>query len=55
VTGVQTCALPISNEVVSLRYDSHANLVARGVIPDYRSRPYEPRPFPGGIVPDPRG
>jgi hypothetical protein len=43
------------NEVVSLRYDSHANLVARGVIPDYRSRPYEPRPFPGGFVPDPRG
>jgi hypothetical protein len=42
-------------EILSLRYDSHANLVARGVIP--QSRPYfpEPRPFPGGFVPDPRG
>lgn len=44
------------NEVVSLRYDSRANLVARGVIPEYRPRPYyEPRPFPGSFVPDPRG
>lgn len=46
-------------EVVSLRYDSRDNLVARGVIP--KVRPYwpeprpEPRPFPGQFVPDPRG
>jgi hypothetical protein len=39
-------------EVITLYYDSHANLVARGVI---RERvPAAPRPFPG-FVPDPRG
>jgi hypothetical protein len=39
-------------EVITLFYDSHANLVARGVI---RERtPVAPRPFPG-FVPDPRG
>lgn len=39
-------------EVITLYYDSHANLVARGVI---RERvPVAPRPFPG-FVPDPRG
>ncbi|HET6604129.1 MAG TPA: hypothetical protein VFG21_07935 [Xanthomonadaceae bacterium] len=43
-------------EVVAIRYDSHANLVAMGVIP----RPWqrwprrEPQPFPAGFVPDPR-
>jgi hypothetical protein len=36
-------------EVVTVYYDSYANLVAQGVIPDPRS----PRPFPGGFVPDP--
>ncbi len=42
-------------EVLSLRYDSRDNLAARGIIP--RPYPYwpEPRPFPGGFVPDPRG
>lgn len=46
------------NEVLSVRYDSRANLVARGVIPRPRPiRPYwpEPQPFPGTFVPDPRG
>lgn len=35
--------------VVTVYYDSYANLVAQGVIPGPRS----PRPFPGGFVPDP--
>lgn len=38
-------------ETIVIRYDSHANLVAMGVIPE-RGRP--PRPFPG-FVPDPAG
>ena len=38
-------------EVITIYYDSHANLVARGVI---RERiPVAPRPFPG-FVPDPQ-
>ncbi len=42
-------------EVVSLRYDSWTNLVARGVVP--RAPRYaDPQPFPGGrFVPDPKG
>ena len=40
-----------------IEYDSHDNLVARGVIPRYRPRPTppHPRPFPqdNGYVPDP--
>lgn len=42
-------------EVLSLRYDSRDSLAARGILP--RPVPYvpEPRPFPGGFVPDPRG
>ena len=39
-----------ANEVVVIYYDSHANLVARGVIRDARPRP---DPFPNGFVPDP--
>jgi hypothetical protein len=38
------------NEVVALRYDSRANLVAMGVIPERRRRP---DPFPSAFVPDP--
>jgi hypothetical protein len=40
-------------ELVSIWYDSRANLIARGIIP---GRPYaEPTPFPGfRFVPDPR-
>ena len=42
-------------EVITLYYDSHANLVARGVIRDpVRVAPTIPRPFPG-FVPDPQG
>jgi len=40
-------------ETVSIHYDSHQNLVARGVIPrSVPVRPALPRPFPG-FVPDP--
>ena len=38
------------NEVVVLRYDTRANLVARGII---RSVPRDPNPFPVRFVPDP--
>ncbi len=38
-------------EVITLYYDSHANLVARGII---RGAVTHPRPFPG-FVPDPQG
>lgn len=38
-------------EVISIWYDSHANLVARGVIP--QPKPRDPQPFPGGFVADP--
>ncbi len=41
-------------EVVTLYYDSHRNLVARGVIREPVAVPPRPRPFPG-FVPDPRG
>ena len=40
------------NEVVVIHYDTYANLVARGVIPQ---SPRWPSPFPGGFVPDPPG
>lgn len=38
-------------EIVSIYYDSRANLEARGIIPPRHPRP--PEPFPGGFVPDP--
>ncbi len=41
-------------EVISLHYDSHANLVAQGVIREPVRVAPVPRPFPG-FVPDPRG
>jgi hypothetical protein len=41
------------NEVVSVWYDSHRNLVARGVIPMPRPIAREPQPFPNTFVPDP--
>jgi hypothetical protein len=47
-------ASSVPAEVVTLYYDSYANLVARGVI--HPPAPYapSPRPFPG-FVPDPQG
>ena len=43
------------NEVVRIRYDSHDNLVALGVIRPRRAQPVTPDPFPSGFVPDPKG
>jgi hypothetical protein len=40
------------NEIVAIRYDSHANLVALGIIPAPRPR-QTPDPFPAAFVPDP--
>jgi pyruvate/2-oxoglutarate dehydrogenase complex dihydrolipoamide acyltransferase (E2) component len=42
------------DEIIRIRYDSHANLVALGVIPSPRYQP-APNPFPGSVsyVPDP--
>lgn len=41
-------------EVITVYYDSYANLVARGVIPVRpRYQQPQPQPFPGGFVPDP--
>lgn len=52
------------SEVVSLRYNSRANLLARGIIPKPRPSSWQPnsrkpdwqeaQPFPGEFVPDPR-
>ena len=39
-------------EVIAIRYDSHANLVAMGVIPPAYGR-RGPNPFPQAFVPDP--
>lgn len=41
-------------EILTVYYDSYANLQARGVIPSrYRPVPAHPAPFPGNFVPDP--
>jgi len=42
------------NEVITIYYDSRANLIARGIIPG-TPRYGHPNPFPGGFVPDPKG
>jgi hypothetical protein len=42
------------NEVITIFYDSRANLIARGIIPG-TPRYRHPNPFPGGFVPDPKG
>jgi hypothetical protein len=39
------------DQIVTIHYDSRANLIARGVIPRPVTR--EPDPFPGRFVPDP--
>lgn len=52
-----TRANPQPDEVIRVRYDSRANLVARGVIRETRSPDLVPDPFPAGprlgYVPDP--
>lgn len=42
------------DEIIRIRYDSHSNLLALGVIPSPRPQPV-PNPFPGAVsyVPDP--
>ena len=40
-------------EVVSIYYDSRANLIARGIIPNNAWQRREPQPFPTGFVSDP--
>lgn len=42
------------DEIIRIRYDSHANLVALGIIPNAKTEPM-PNPFPGATayVPDP--
>jgi len=47
-------ATTVPAEIISLYYDSHANLVARGVIREPMHATPRPRPFPG-FVPDPQG
>jgi hypothetical protein len=43
-------------DIVRLRYDSRANLVASGVIRlPQRTPPTAPDPFPAPFVPDPKG
>jgi hypothetical protein len=39
-------------QIISLFYDSRANLIARGIIPQPAPH-YYPQPFPQGFVPDP--
>lgn len=41
------------DEVLTIHYDSHANLLAQGVIPAPPLHPHRPRAFPAGFVPDP--
>ena len=47
------------DQIITLYYDSRANLIARGIIPTPRlaGPKSEPQPFPGsaGFVPDPQG
>ena len=40
-------------EVVTIYYDSRANLIARGIIRESYWQRREPQPFPAGFVPDP--
>ena len=41
------------DEIIAIRYDSHANLVAMGVIPRPPVASRDPQPFPARFVPDP--
>ena len=41
------------DEIISIRYDSRANLVALGVIPRAPVPSRDPQPFPARFVPDP--
>lgn len=41
------------DEIIAIRYDSHANLVAQGVIPRAPVPSRDPQPFPARFVQDP--
>ena len=41
------------NEIVAVRYDTQAKLIAQGVIPQQMREPREPNPFPAHFVADP--
>lgn len=41
------------NEVITIYYDSHHNLIAAGIVPPERHARPHPRPFPGRFAPDP--
>jgi len=43
------------DEIITLYYDSRANLIARGIIPSPRLAVPQPFPASAGFVPDPRG
>jgi hypothetical protein len=45
-------ATPTPAETITIHYDSHRNLVARGILPGSIA-PRDPHPFPGGFVRDP--
>ena len=50
-------ASELPSEVVTIYYNSRANLLAQGIIPrppSYGASNPVPNPFPGGFVPDPR-
>ena len=50
-------ASELPSEVVTIYYNSRANLLAQGIIPrppSYGASNPLPNPFPGGFVPDPR-
>ena len=36
-------------EIITIHYDSHRNLVARGIVPPTRIGPRDPQPFPGFV------
>jgi len=42
------------SEIITIHYDSRANLIARGIIPGAPAYG-RPNPFPGGFVADPKG
>ena len=46
-------ATPYAEEVITIYYDSHANLLSRGIVAPVPVVRPQPQPFPGRFVPDP--
>jgi hypothetical protein len=46
-------ATPYPEEVITIRYDSYSNLLARGIVPAAPVARPQPQPFPGRFVADP--